>query len=329
MLMIIGVLLGLAAPADQSRLALEISTPQREVLVGEPVKLTVRLKAKADVHGIPLDGQEELPVQFLRVLVDDGTQVRTYVEFPRQIVEQVLVAESLRRGDERAMNIVLFNGGYLEASTAPPRTSFLFPGPGRFSMRLDYAGQQARATSNALRFTVKAPAGEDREILEAVRREPRILDANGDAAAQAKAKELAERFPHSPYLRWTKLRMLEHKANAPDRDLDPHGREDILRLDKIDRDRHRMREYERVAEEILSSGDWGPFEEEALAVGLLAAQGAGDKEKAARAKATLYEKYPRSPTVKRLKAKESGEAPADDDDEPMLRPAKPKASPNR
>ena len=97
MLMAIGVLLGLVAPTDQSRLALEISTSQREVLVGEPVKLTVRLKAKADVQGFPLDGQEELPVQFLRVLVDDGTQVRIYVEFPRQIVEQVLVAEKLRQ----------------------------------------------------------------------------------------------------------------------------------------------------------------------------------------------------------------------------------------
>jgi hypothetical protein len=328
MLMMIGVLVGLAVPADQSALVLEISTPQREVLVGEPVKLTVRLKAKTDVHGIPLDAEEELPVQFLRVLVDDGTQVRTYVEFPRQIVEQVLVAESLRPGEERAMNIVLFNGGYLEASTAPPRSSFLFPVSGRFSIRLDYAGRQARATSNALRFTVKAPAGEDREILEAVRREPRILDASGDAAAQAKARDLVERFPHSAYLRWTRLRMLEHKTNAPDRDLGPQGREAVLRLDNVDRERHWVREYQRVAEELLSSGDWGPFEEEALAVGLLAAQGAGDKEKAAAAKATLYEKYPDSPTVKRLKARESGEAPADDDNEPMLRPVKPKPSPN-
>jgi hypothetical protein len=328
MLMVIGVLLGLAAPPDQSALALEISTLQREVLVGEPVKLTVRLKATADVRGIPLDGEEKLPVQFLRVLVDDGTQVRTYVEFPPQIVEQVLVAESLRAGDERAMNVVLFDGGYLEASTAPPRSSFLFPVPGRFSIRLDYAGQEARATSSPLRFTVKAPTGGDREVLEAVRREPRILDANGDAAAQAKARELAERFPHSAYLRWTRLRMLEYKANAPDRDLDPQGREDILRLDNVDRERRRVREYEQMAEELLSSGDWGPFEEEALAVGFLAAEGAGDKEKAAGAKATLYEKYPYSPTVRRLKANDSGEAPADDDNEPMIRPLKPKPSPN-
>jgi len=330
MLMVIGVLLGFAVPVGQSGMALEISTPQREVFVGEPVKLIVRLKAKGEVQGIPLNSEEELPVEFLRILVDDGTQVRTYVEFPRQIVEQVLVAEKLRPGDERAMNVVLFNGGYLDASTAQPRgSSFLFPVPGRFSLRLEYAGQQQRAISNVLRFDVKAPAGEDFEILEAVRREPRILDANGDAAAQAKAKELAEKFPHSPYLRWTKLRLLEHKANAPDRDLDPQRAEDMRRLDRADRESHRIREYERIAEELLSSADWGPFEEEALAVALLAAQGAGDKGKAARAKAILYEKYAHSPTVRRLKAKEGTPDEADDEGEPMIRPLKPRSSPNR
>ena len=286
------------------------------------------------MQGIPLDGQEELPVQFLRVLVDDGTQVRIYVEFPRQIVEQVLVAEKLRPGDERAMNVVLFNGGYLDAPTTPPRSSFLFPVPGRFSITLEYAGQQTGATSNALRFTVKAPVAEDREILEAVRREPRILDANGDAAVQARAKELAERFPHSAYLRWTRLRLLEHKANAPDRDLDPQRREHAPTRQRQIMS-HRIKEYERVAEELLSSAEWGPLEEEALAVGLLAAQGAGDKEKAARAKATLYEKYPHSPTVKRLKEKERGEAEPDNDDEdddkePMIRPTKkPSPKPNQ
>lgn len=324
MLMAIGILVGLAAPAGQSGLTLEISAPQREVLVGEPVKLIVQLRANSDVHGVPLDG-ESLPVQFLRLLVDDGTQVRTYVEFPQQIVDRVLVAETLRPGDQRMMNVILFNGGYLDGSTAPARGSFLFPVPGRFSVRVAYAGQGA--TSNALRFDVKAPAAEDREILEAVRREPRILDANGDAPAQAKAKELAEKFPHSRYLRWTKLRLLEHKANAPDRDLDPQTVEDMRRLDKAGLERHRLREYERIAEELLSSAEWGPFEEEALAVGILAAQGAGDKQKEARARTTLYEKYPHSATVKRLK-QEGDEADADDDREPMIRPLKPKPSPN-
>lgn len=328
MIATIGLLFGLAAGA-QPGLVLDLSAPKREVLVGEPVKLVLRLKATRDVAGVPLDG-DALPVHFVRFLVDDGGHVSTYLEYQRQIEERVLVAANLRAGDQRFMNFVLFNGGHVGPG-GPPTSGFLFPTPGRFSVRVIYAGQRETVQSNAVRFDVKAPSGEDLAILEAVRREPRILEGNGDAAAQLKAKELVDRFPQSPYLRWAKLRLLQEKANSPDRDLDPETVEHLRAFDAAGLERRRVAEYERMTEELLSKGtDWRPFEEEALAVGILAAQGAGNQQKAQEAKSALYARYPSSATAKRLKAEEGSSGDTADDHEPLIRPVKkPSRKPNQ
>ncbi len=328
MMSTIGLLFGLAAGV-QPGLVLELSAPKRDVFVGEPVKVVVRLKATKDVVGVPWDG-ERVPVQFLRFIVDSGASTSTYVEYPRQIEERVLVADQLRPGDERLMNFVLFNGRHV--GTAPqPTTSFLFPAAGHFSLSVAYAGeQQSPVTSNPVRFEVHAAPADSAEILDAVRREPRILDGNGNAAAQQKARELVDRFPQSPYLRWAKLCLLEERANAPDRGLDADTVGRLRRSDTQTLERHRVAEYERLTEELLANGtDWGPFEEEALALGVLTAQGAGNAKKAAELRATIYARYPRSATAKRLRLEDQSSADDEDDDnEVLIRPtAKPTPKP--
>jgi hypothetical protein len=76
-----------------------------------------------------------------------------------------------------------------------------------------------------------------------------------------------------------------------------------------------------MAEDILSDDDWGAFEEEALALASLYAQAGGEQQMSERARKDLFEKHPRSATVRRIKEAEA--EPDDIDDEPPL----PKLSP--
>jgi hypothetical protein len=159
LLPIVAVLLALAAESP-SGFTLTIDSSQQKVFVGEPVKLTVRLKATRHIHGMPIGDEGELPVGLVRFRVDDGTRTRTYIDYSGSLDCRVLVQSSLAPYEEQVMTAVLFKGGYLDEPAHQPRDSLLFPVPGKFWIRLEYTVRGVTTLSNRLRFTVNDPTGD-------------------------------------------------------------------------------------------------------------------------------------------------------------------------
>jgi hypothetical protein len=58
-----------------------------------------------------------------------------------------------------------------------------------------------------------------------------------------------------------------------------------------------------MADEVFAEAEWGPFEEEALALVIKAARAAGDKDKEDQARNELLQKYPDSATVREMQEK--------------------------
>jgi hypothetical protein len=315
----------LLATAATAGLSLDGSSPQRSVLVGEPLKLVVRWKADQDLQRVFVE-RGLFQEQSLSFVVDDGRGPKTYREIPHSTGDQVVLHGGMEKGQVEVANLLLVQGRYEgEAGWG----GFLFRAPGSYSVKVVYTDRETgqSATSRTLRFTVREPSGEDREIFDAAKARPMMLALLGDAESQAKVKELIERHPRSPYLRWTRLRVLQERLALPDLELDPDTRDRLRRYDQDSLERRRAEQRRKTATEIFAETEWGAFEEEALALGIAAAEAAGDKDKAKHARDELFRKHPHSATVKRLK-QEGNEADADDDREPMIRPLKPKPSPN-
>jgi len=311
--------------ADVSGLSLEATTPQRELLVGEPLRLTLRWKAARAVKHVAIE-EPDFVFQSLLLSVNDGSGSRLYREYPHDIVERLLVTRSLGKDEEDVANLVFYRGGYLDRPGGEAQDGFLFPRKGEYSVTAIYApeGTLSTVVSRAVRVKVMAPSGSDRAILDLVAKDPMLLRGGGDRESQALVKELLSKHPDTRYLRWAKLRLFEERANALLDDRDPDTRESIFHLGAEGLADFRHKYYRRLAEDVLSEQGWGAFEEEALALASLYAHGAGDKEMSERVKKDLFEKHPRSATVKRIKEVEA--EPSDiEDDPPTVKPSpKPK-----
>jgi hypothetical protein len=307
---------------DLSGLSLTTSSSQKEVLVGEPLRVTFRWKATAPVKDVAVE-ESDFVFQSILLSVDDGHGALLYREYRHQMTERLLVLASLKTGDEEVVDLVFYRGGYVDRPTRQARDSFLFPRAGEYSVTAIYLHDGVpKITSNRLHFTVTEPSESDRVVMEQVRRDPTLVSADGSADSRALVKSLLEKYPQSPYLRWAKLERFKQRQNALNNEYDPDTGQSIFHLGKEGMGAFRRQHYRRMAEEILSDREWGPFEDEALGLASLYAYGAGDEEISARAKKDLFEKYPRSATVKRIKDEE---AKPDVEDEAPVKPSpKPK-----
>ncbi len=305
--------------ADLNGLTIDASSPQKTILVAEPLKLTLHWKASKAVKDVALEEPAFL-FQSLLLSVDDGKGPRIYRESPHEFTEKLLVLRSLRPGDEEIVNLVFFKGGYVD-SAGGMQDGPLFPVRGKYIVKVLYMhdGVLSTVASNALWFDVGEPTGADREILEAVRRNPDLLRARGGVEDRSLTRKLVEQHPNSPYLRWARLEQFRQRASAVESSRDPDTGESVYHLGKDGLAEFGRQHHRRLAEGILSGGDWGPFEEEALALGCLYAQNAGDREMSERARRDLFEKYPRSAIVKRIKEAEARPG-IDEDDEPAATP---------
>jgi len=305
----------LAAAADLGGLSLAADSRQEELLVGEPLKLTLRWKAARPVAGVAVEEPRFL-FQSVLLSVDDGTGARLYREYPREIVEKTLVARSLALGEEEVVNLVFARGAYLARPGGPVEDGFVFPRVGEYSVRVLYApdGVPSGLASKRLRFAVRAPSESDVEILRALREDPRLATLDGSAGSQARAKAFLDLHPDSPYLRLAKLVRFEQQADDLQNERDPVTGESVFALGREGLADLRRRHFRRMAAEIFADGGWGPFEEEALALAALYALAGGDEETRVRARQELFAKYPLSATVKRIKEEEA--APDDTEDDP-------------
>ena len=76
----------------------------------------------------------------------------------------------------------------------------------------------------------------------------------------------------------------------------------MLQFDPASIRGYRLGKYRDLAEQILEDGNWGPFDEDALVLAHKLAQASGDEGVRQRVRGMLFEKYPESVAVKRIKA---------------------------
>ncbi len=286
---------------DLSGLSLTTSSAQKEVLVGEPLKITVRWKAATAVGDVAVE-TPDFDFQSILLSVDDGSGALLYREYRHALREMLLVVPKLKANDEELVDLVFHRGGYVDRPGSQATDSFLFSRAGEYSVTALYLHDGVpKVASNRLRFKITEPGGSNHSVLEQVRLDPTLLTAAGGPESDALLKSLLEKHPESPYLRLAKLERFKQRQNALDNEYDPDTRQSIFGLGKQGMGLFQRQYYRRMADEILSDREWGPFEDEALALASLYAYGAGDREMSERVKKDLFQRYPQSATVKRLK----------------------------
>ncbi len=295
--------------AGLSGLSLEMTTPQSAVLVGEPIRVVIRWKATADLGSLDVEDQSFLN-QSLQFVVDDGTGPRRYKEHPRARIEMISVAGPLAKGKEVIANYVLLKGGYLSPGATGSASSFLFPAAGQYSMKavhVERGTQNVLAESNAMTFTVSAPAGDEAAVLDILKTEPRLFDGGGDLP---RLKALVNAHPQSRYLRRAKAVLFERRAATLQNRRDPDTGQSLWRLDDSALASFRASQYRAMADDLIGDGDWGPFEEERLNMAMQYAQAAGALQLVEQARNDLLQRFSTSQAVAGIRERDAALAEA-------------------
>lgn len=304
-------------PVGGSEISISIKASQADVLVGEPLKITVTWTAgDGPVKRLYVEDSEFLS-QTLTFLVEDGLSKKTYRELPKGLAEHVSATVDLQPGESISRNLVLVRGSYASDGEGRPMRALLFPAQGTYAMQAIYSSSGRLATSNTVTLKVSEPAGAERDVFEAIRADAALIEATGPAPVQAKTKKLVETYPTSRYLRWTRIKLLGERAAALQNRLDPDTGAP-LHLDKAGHARFKAQKYREMAEQSLHDSTWGPYEEEALAMAMSYAMAGGDRGMADQAKEELLRKHPNSAAAREVRAVETEE---DDDKPPAPRPS--------
>jgi hypothetical protein len=281
-----------------SGLTFRIELPQKEVLVGEPVKLVVRLQATRPLERVVLPGQGSIQ-PMLALYVHDGTSERRY--FESELGADILVGQELAKGQEISSSVVLFHG-FQKDSAGRIEERLLFEAPGEYHVRAEYTNPGGGAIvrglrSNRVRIHVEAPLSADAEILSFSMAQRTVLAATGSSANQARTRELMSAHPTSPYLRWARLKAFYYKGAEGAHQGDQAGMLALRRTDPVSYRRRIEGYYLDLAKEVLAFPDWGVFEEDALAQAYLFARSAHATDLMREIRERLLAKYPRSPVA--------------------------------
>jgi hypothetical protein len=299
-------------------LRLDLRAPQKDLLVGEPVKLVLTWQAsqKLEAH---IDDESNGLVH-LQIWVDGGSGPRRYWEAMRSAPEQLVAPTEFVAGEEVVQNISLLRGGYGDREPEKDVGGFMFPVTGHYKVRVAYSDAKGlRAESNDVSFDVKEPTGEDREVLERLRRQPELLTTEKGAG-------LLKQHPRSPYLRWARLLAIQEREIELRNRRDPDSGASLWHLDKDSLEAFQAERFRRMTQDLLGDDDWGAFEEERLDLATRFAEMGKDESSAERARKELVQKFPRSAAVKRLQAQEAASAAKDKEKEkdegPPKKPSK-------
>jgi hypothetical protein len=293
-------------------LTLQIDSPQKKLLVGEPWKLVVTWTGDLGPREAVQTG-----IEALRLYVDDGSGEKVYREdrYRRPgdpITDYPTPVYRLHSGELLRENFVFVTGRHYsagESSLELPVDPLLFPRAGRYTVR---AMQERWAAppmwSKKLSVTVNDPKGSDREVRHRVRGHERVLVDKDTPGSESALDDLLASHPHSPYLVWSRLRRMQEspEANHPEfrRLLDeargssePHASSRVL-----EDFRHRL------VREVLAFERWGLYEEDAWAFALTQAQETEDAALQSRIRADILRKYPQSAAANAIARAEREEA---------------------
>jgi hypothetical protein len=279
--------------ASATGISLQLSSPQRAVLAGEPVKLVLHWKATTPTVGIVIEDGEFTSRRMGFLVSQPGIPgERRYAEMARGTRPEVTVYRDLGSGEAGVENYVLVDGWYEPPSEPNPR-EILFAVPGTYSVRvacLDEKRATVLAYSNALVFEVSAPTGDDAVVAEALRADPRLI---GGLKPHAALEQFIRAHSESKYIPWLKHLMYGEVAASLRNNRDPETGESWFPLGKAEANARAAAVAAKVCNEIQQD-EWGPLEEERLWALALWARTAGNPVLSASAREQIRQRFPNS-----------------------------------
>ncbi len=313
--LLLGLWLAAAAPAS---VELQLDGAQAEVLVGEPVRLTLTWRASKRTEvflGSQADGFSSL-----QLWTDDGRGWKRYRESQPGAIERIDAPTPLAAGQEVFQDILLLWGKHGEVE--PREEAFVLPRAGDYRVRIIYTGSGERAESNAIAIRAVDASGDEKEVLRLLTGEPNEVMYGGP-----KAQALLEKHPKSRYLRLARLESFRSQESRLLSHQDPQTGAPLGNMDAAAWNAFGVEHLRRLASEVLNDGDWGPFEDARLALAAEYARRGGDQDTEDRAVRELTQRFPRSAAAKDIKDRLARQArPPDSDDEEDTAP-RPKATP--
>ncbi len=278
-------------------LSMRVDSLQKDLLVGEPVKVTIAWTAH---EALKANLTNACPG--LTVLVSSGKDWRPF-RLRCYTAYDATAPDELAAGEERRTDIVLIRGKYDDVGD-----SVLFSAEGGYRLRLTFqpSPKAAPIESNVLHFNAAMPKDDDIAVLNRIKRDPGFL-------LSMAAEEAFVEHPNSPYLRIAGLRRAERRSTAAFERVDPETKETYWHLDRAQWQEHCARRLRPMADELLSLGSWGAFETDRLekAADLLAR--AGDHEAAKKVRKEILERFPRSKAAQDIeRARKEEEAMGED-----------------
>ena len=271
----------------QAPIHLAVRPVQTELIVGEPLKLVLAFEARTTVElRVP---QEEDGYRPLKFWIDDGSGSREYFEYATGPSDDVGAPRVLNPGEQEIVNVVLAYGRYSQPS-------FPFPDDGKYAMRVQYATATACADSNVVSFTVMEPMGEaERRMHAALHREPLVLKVARGYEERAEAWVAAD--TRNRYLRWPRLKLIIARAEEISTGFLRAQRDQQPRSSRMDD--HKREYFTKTAEDLVGE-DWGPFEEERLALIAKCHRWSGRRMDADVAERELLERFPGSAAARQI-----------------------------
>ncbi len=321
-------LLLLAASAS---LTLHLGPEQNEILVGEPLRLTVTWRVARPLRLPPQVGDVVVggaSCNYVDIWVDGPGGRRQYVEVPAMQVDEVVVTTPARAGSELTSELLLFYGYSVDAPKTP---GFLFSTPGTYTLMVRYPSDKDPAESNAITVRVKEPEGAERVVFDAVKSDPFGVKL-GSPAMQA----LLKKYPGSRYLRRVKIAHYGHRESLVRAGGDPATEQILVNLSDAERTALMPQFFQQMAAELKEEGDWGVWED--VRLGLMASYGrsAGDTEGAETIEKEILARFPQSPVAHQIRSDraraltsdEEDDDEDDDGDQPRRKPT-PKTKPKQ
>lgn len=286
--------------ATPEAIELRIACPQRKVLVGEPLRVQGTWRQKQP--GYTNWESEDFTWQTLALAVDDGKTLRFYREAAHKRDSGGHIVATTPAGTTVAVDYVFLtgrdyvgpgsdkSGGWNPGYRALEDDTCVFPTKGNYrvwAVLTAVDGQPTEVRSNTLTFTVTTPSSEERKILTVLRAAPGRFRSEDFGPEYLLARLLKER-PHSPYLRWARLKRLQQDLRRPGRGDNPAAR-------RVER----QTVLRSKAQEAMDDG-WGSFEDLALGVAHELAAAAGDPHLAQQIRRRLLSRFPDSAAARRL-----------------------------
>jgi hypothetical protein len=275
-----------------SGVTLEVDSPKRQVLVGEPIKLVLRWGGPRATD-LPI-GDQQSPVRYLEFWINDGVAQKRYCDTDPHPGAGLSV-HAIPKGTEVYVHNIALARGTNGADCRGDGEKFVFEKAGDQALDVRYRHGAHVTMSNRVVFMVREPQMEDAAMLDRVRRDPDILFSGA-----SRGEDLVKKHPGSPYLQLARIRRLDEGEIRLRGRRSPETGESLRHLSNSEFTAYSTRYYARLARELRQETEWTSFDEERLQLGITYAERGGQHAVAEELGRELLERFPASQAARAL-----------------------------